>query len=216
MAKSPKSKLAALRAQKNLSQQQLAELVGAHWITISKLERGKLKLTFEWARKISEALSVELSDIFDLGVGLVEIESNKFIIDGGDIAQSEAGEPLTVAIDASYISDRGEGVTWYFVNTNDFYPSFRESDLLRLMAVNEADLEACIGRLCLVEERDQPRRQFFGILGLDTNGQPSIARANGAVIKTGPLTVQACATMIILSPAWLGNPRLSTRENRQP
>ena len=46
-----------------MTQQQLAEAVGVHWITISKLERGKIKLTTDWLDRIATELGVRARDL---------------------------------------------------------------------------------------------------------------------------------------------------------
>ena len=63
--KAPNS-IAHYRAAAGLSQQELAEKVGAHWVTISKLERGKMQLTVDYMRKIGDALDVPAADLMAL------------------------------------------------------------------------------------------------------------------------------------------------------
>lgn len=63
------NRIGELRRAANLSQQQLADLLGIHSITVSKLERGKMKLTLDWMVKIAAALDVqphEISNEFSL------------------------------------------------------------------------------------------------------------------------------------------------------
>jgi transcriptional regulator with XRE-family HTH domain len=52
------NRIAEQRKAKRMTQHDLAEALGVHWVTISKLERGKMKLTMEWITKISGALKV--------------------------------------------------------------------------------------------------------------------------------------------------------------
>jgi len=55
--------IADARKASGMTQQELADAVGAHWITISKLERGKIKLTTEWLEKLAGPLGVNVRDL---------------------------------------------------------------------------------------------------------------------------------------------------------
>jgi DNA-binding XRE family transcriptional regulator len=63
MKKQPKNRIAEERNARGMTQQELADAVGAHWITISKLERGRIKLTTEWLDKLAAPLLVNPSDL---------------------------------------------------------------------------------------------------------------------------------------------------------
>jgi transcriptional regulator with XRE-family HTH domain len=63
MGEAPKNRIAEERKAKGMTQQQLADAVGAHWITISKLERGRIKLTTDWLEKLAEPLGVRGIDL---------------------------------------------------------------------------------------------------------------------------------------------------------
>src|SRR5437016_93594 len=63
MKGAPKNRIAEERKAKGITQQQLADAVGAHWITISKLERGRIKLTTDWLEKLAKPLGVRASDL---------------------------------------------------------------------------------------------------------------------------------------------------------
>lgn len=53
-----------LREKRGLKLAQLAELVGTSHATIQRLETGKMKLTQEWADRISRAMDVQLPEVF--------------------------------------------------------------------------------------------------------------------------------------------------------
>ena len=63
MKNSPKNRIAEERLARGMTQQQLADAVGAHWITISKLERGRIKLTTDWLEKLAKPLGVRAGDL---------------------------------------------------------------------------------------------------------------------------------------------------------
>ena len=53
------------RTQKGLSQEKLAELAGCHPTYIGQLERGEKNATLESVEKISSAMGISLSELFD-------------------------------------------------------------------------------------------------------------------------------------------------------
>ena len=53
------------RTQKGLSQEKLAELAGCHPTYIGQLERGEKNATLESVEKITSAMDVSLSQLFD-------------------------------------------------------------------------------------------------------------------------------------------------------
>ena len=55
MKNQPKNRIAEERKARGMTQQQLADAVGAHWITISKLERGRIQTDHRLARKAGGA-----------------------------------------------------------------------------------------------------------------------------------------------------------------
>ena len=61
--KKPANNIAALRDQVGVTQEELADKVGAHPVTISNLERGKLPLTLDWKGRIAAALGADISRI---------------------------------------------------------------------------------------------------------------------------------------------------------
>jgi transcriptional regulator with XRE-family HTH domain len=61
------NRVAEARKAKGMTQQQLADAVGSHWITISKLERGRIKLTIDWLEKLARPLGVHPFDLLAQG-----------------------------------------------------------------------------------------------------------------------------------------------------
>lgn len=58
------NRIKQLREKKGLTLAQLSELVGTSHATIQRLEAGKMKLTQEWASRLSRALDVQLVEVF--------------------------------------------------------------------------------------------------------------------------------------------------------
>ena len=59
-------KLKEKRKEANLTQEQLAEIVGIHPTYVGKLEGGKNNPSVKMVYKITRALKIKLCDIFDL------------------------------------------------------------------------------------------------------------------------------------------------------
>jgi DNA-binding XRE family transcriptional regulator len=75
MRRRTKNRIAELRNAQRMTQQELADAVGAHWITISKLERGRMKLTTDWLEKLAVPLGAHPRDLLpdvDFGFTLAE------------------------------------------------------------------------------------------------------------------------------------------------
>ena len=77
MMKRARNRIAEVRNARMMTQQELADAVGAHWITISKLERARMKLTTEWLDKLAVPLGVRPRDLLpdvDIAFRLTEPE----------------------------------------------------------------------------------------------------------------------------------------------
>jgi transcriptional regulator with XRE-family HTH domain len=59
------NKLRVLRKQNDLSQEQLAELVGVHRTYIGMIERGEQSVSLDNIARIAKALGVKTSDLVD-------------------------------------------------------------------------------------------------------------------------------------------------------
>ncbi len=58
-----RNRIREVRKSKGIKQNELAEKMNCHWITVSKLERGLIKLNTDWMAKLSEALGVPFQDL---------------------------------------------------------------------------------------------------------------------------------------------------------
>lgn len=58
------NRIKELRIERNLTQAQLAEMVGTTDATIQRLETGRRQLTERWAEQISTVLGVDVSEVF--------------------------------------------------------------------------------------------------------------------------------------------------------
>jgi transcriptional regulator with XRE-family HTH domain len=60
---SPPNRIAEIRKTTGMSQQEVADAARVHWVTISKLERGHIKLTTQWMEKLAAVLGVQPADL---------------------------------------------------------------------------------------------------------------------------------------------------------
>ncbi len=58
--------LKRLRESKNLTQEELAELIGVEYQTISRIETGLYFTSYENLQKIAQALNINISDLFNI------------------------------------------------------------------------------------------------------------------------------------------------------
>jgi len=171
------NRIKEIRRKRGLSQQQLADLVGAHWVTISNLERGKAPLTFEWLDKLGSALKTDWAD-------LVEAERPERVFLGGAVYDGT----LDVHDEEPYELNAAVGVTvisayWMLVADNSLYPAFQRGDVLRVVTVDDEDtkeVENCIGRLCAVQHANSDGPEI-GYLGRgDIPGTWNLTKINGS------------------------------------
>lgn len=69
------NRIAELRRLKGWSQEVLAEKVGAHKMTIHRLEKGETKLTVEWMQKLAHVFECSAADLLDFAA-LAEAEDD--------------------------------------------------------------------------------------------------------------------------------------------
>ena len=80
-------RLKSYRLHKGLSQEKLAELANCHPTYIGQLERGEKNATIESILKISSALNISLSELFD------KLDSTDITVDNDTENQANRTEP---------------------------------------------------------------------------------------------------------------------------
>ncbi|MGX1105434.1 helix-turn-helix domain-containing protein [Bradyrhizobium elkanii] len=203
MAETP-NRIADWRRRRKLTQQQLADLVGAHWITISKLERGLLPLTSEWVDKIAEALKV-------VGVQLHANDRKEIlwidtvILDGEMKGTSHGPESEEDPLPLEIVS-KSLGI-WALVADDSLYPAFQKGDMIKLTVVlNLPDSEPgdrhedFVGRLCLIRPKDIDRR-VVAVLEKANKANKFTARPlNGPPLKDITVEILAPIEQAIFQP----------------
>jgi DNA-binding XRE family transcriptional regulator len=122
------NRIAEVRKARKLTQQQLADLVGVHWITISKIERGVMQLTLDWAEKLSAALNADVGDLF-VRNATREIRVMGIVKSSAGVAITEEAS-LTVHVNRTpFLDTLG---FWLRLADKSLEPYFCEGDLLKL------------------------------------------------------------------------------------
>lgn len=202
------NRIKQLRAQKGLSQAALGEMVGAHWITISKLERGKIELTQSWMKRIASALSVSEAEILydrpnDIPVFIEGVLSGE---DRGDgiLRFYEGGDdfenPLNLQLE---ISSGSEKHVWIQLVDDKLGPVLHSGDLVRFTYLDHSRIigEVRFGRLALVEVGKKSPEKLVGFLARATKeGAYKLEMPGGAVLDNLKPTSIAVATMFASLP----------------
>ncbi|MCA1398660.1 helix-turn-helix transcriptional regulator [Bradyrhizobium sp. BRP56] len=174
--------IAKYRKLRKLSQQELAEKVGAHAITISNLERGHTALTEDWLSRLSEALQVEEG-------ALLVMERPQRVFVAGELSRDgvlawpeEDGKALAIADRPTPIG--ADVPIWVVVKDDSLYPAFQALDVVRVVPLLENDpkeVQWAVGRLCVVMFDDN--QTSVGYLQRGYSGEFSVAPVAGPARK---------------------------------
>jgi transcriptional regulator with XRE-family HTH domain len=152
MKRAPKNRIAEERKARGMTQQQLADAVGAHWITISKLERGRIKLTTDWLDKLAKPLGVSASDL------LPGESSTRF---GRAFGESER-----------YFQDTSEASIQLRIEGSKYEPFLHAGDTVSLVPLRSIDQKRrkdLEGRLCFCDFGTKASRPGFLYSGKKPN-----------------------------------------------
>lgn len=159
------------RKKAGLSQAQLAEAIGAHWTTISRLENGKLEFTQEWAEKLAPVLKCSPFDLvsremrtFPAYVAFGLRDKDQFSLLPSVIASEQ--RPFIQLEVPSAVPEKDY---WYRVEDDSLFPQLQQGDLFHIRAIAVDQADRCIGHLCFAvsaspEGSSLESREFFGIL----------------------------------------------------
>lgn len=156
------NRIGEARKRVKLSQQDLADRVGAHWITISKLERGKMQLTGDWLRRLADALGTEMADLLP--------KENRVrrdvVVEGRILSDGTVSIPEGEMRDAVWLPADGhdDPYSYWFVCQGDaLYPFLAEHDMVRFVRVHVDQFQIGVGRLCHLETVES--ENLIGFLG---------------------------------------------------
>lgn len=176
---SPSNQIAKLRKERGLSQQQLAEKLGVHWITVSKIERGRQKLTIEWMDRIAEALQVGRWVLLGSTDPLVTVPISGQLNSDGNITSIAEDLPRTRHI-YRWTLNHPDAI-WVIVGDGGFSNLFSKGDMLEFY-LKSVEPRHYVGRLCYVQSVE--KRSYFGLLA--RGSEPHLFD----IIVTGQPTIQ--------------------------
>ncbi|MBX5195744.1 helix-turn-helix transcriptional regulator [Rhizobium sp. NZLR10] len=154
------NRIAALRAANGLTQSQLAARLGVHWVTVSRLERGKMKLTADWMERIAIALNARVTDIIKLPATEELVTITATIIRAFELEQLEEKTSYDQIVGTFDLE--GVASLWFKVGDDTMAPFFFKGDALRFSYIAKDGLHLAFGRLCHIVGDDG--RSFIGII----------------------------------------------------
>lgn len=194
--KQPVNRIAQIRKQRGMSQQDLADAIGAHWVTVSKLERGKLPLSEEWAEKIATALKVD-----EIALNLEQSIKARIYVDTVVLEGRSRGlvsrEPLPLELGTG-VGSTGDAL-WALVADGSLYPFFQPGDVLRLVVQIE-DPSQFVGRLCLIRPSHEAKHHIGFLENGTEPGKFTIRRLSGPPILNIGIEIIAVVERAIYQP----------------
>lgn len=177
------NQIARLRKARGLSQQQLADTLGVHWVTVSKLERGKIALTQGWMQRLAEVLDVDDLDILRPQREIAELKLSGAIEDSGKVFMGDVESRgylggLTITADFFEMPNHD----WLAVQTDSLQPLFSYGDYVRIRWLAAVDWEAAVGKLCCVFP-EQGESKVGYLHHSATAGLWTVHVLNGPVLK---------------------------------
>ncbi len=143
MSEKGPNRIAEHRKKKGWTQQQLADALGIHWMTISKLERGKMQLTESWLESIGKVMKVPVQDLMYTGKTIREIIVIGTIQRGVSMLHEPDGGDYVEMVDEGpdLVSN------WFVVDGNDLEPFYFDGDAIRFSYYVNEEYPYMIGRL---------------------------------------------------------------------
>lgn len=142
------NRIAEHRKAKGVTQQQLADAVGSHWITISKLERGVMRFTEEWRQAIAKALEVNEWDLVAGPRPLPVVHVEGVIEEGGQVLLlSEEDTRDSFQLDTHIFTH--PAYRWLVVAGDAMWPWYQDGDRICIYNLPEDEIESVRGRVCV-------------------------------------------------------------------
>lgn len=200
------NRIAELRKKLGMTQQDLADKAGVHWITISKLERGQTRLTMDWMERLAPILGrVSPFDLVPRPKAIATVQLMGRIVPGAEIEPYDDEEVKTFTIRTNYMVD--SETMWFVVEEDALYPWFHSGDHIGA-GYTAAGPDAHIGRLCLIW--DEENVAFLGILApgskkdrYDLHRPNSSPIRNKMVKAISPIVIALYATSITEDEGYL-------------
>ena len=178
MAEKKENRIAEVRKQKGFTQQSLADALGVHWVTVSKLERGVMQLTAQWMEKVAAALGVDEMELWG------GVRKKTLTVDGSIIGGRTAdfySENSSVTYD-THLSTIGDFLTfWLRIEDDAMTPFFSRGDLLQFTSLVIGG-GALIGRMCIFRI-DGGDLQLGTLLAINDDESFDVRALNGVTFK---------------------------------
>jgi hypothetical protein len=182
-----------------MSQQELGDAVDAHWITISKLERGKMKLTVAWLERLADALRVEPADLLPSTKVIGRPRHLGVVADDGTVTILPKAQQVEGVVLSSMFNYQDSSLV--NISGSAYEPVLRAGDLVQLLPMYEDDYENRLeeGRLCLFEAKKRVGRFGFAYRA-SKPGTYDLFWLDGKRIFKGvkPLNIWLVATIIFV------------------
>jgi transcriptional regulator with XRE-family HTH domain len=160
MTKSPPNRIAEERKSSGMSQQDLADAVGSHWITISRLERGRMKLTTLWMERLARALNVLPIDLLASTKPIAPAVVSGAVGEDGTLALFPKSEWSKTSVKNTHFNSPGN--FWVEVDGRSHEPVLHPGDFIQLIPAPDDDIgRAVLGRLCYLELKKGKGRLGF-------------------------------------------------------
>lgn len=198
-ATSTSNLIAVHRKKAGLSQQALADRIGSHWITVSKLERGKMRFSDEWRDKIATALGIDPLDLVPGARSLPTVHVEGMIEEGGEIVVlSEEDNTDSFTLSTDYFTS--PAYRWLVVAGDALWPWFQDGDRICLWHLAEDEIESVLGRICVgwYEGKDGEEDVAIGVLGPgSTAGLYTLQRSGSPPLRDFKPTSLAVLAMAV-------------------
>lgn len=173
-----------------------------HWVTISKLERGKTRLTIEWMEKIAELFGVGTFDLVPKPKTVATVQLFGRIVPGAEIEPFPDEETRMFTVSTNFIVDTE--TMWFVVEDDALYPWFHSGDHIGAGYTSDGP-DKHIGRLCLIW--DQDNIAHLGILapgaqkGRYDLHRPSLPPIRNKIVETvSPIVIALYASSFAEKP----------------
>lgn len=172
------NRIAEARKTKGVTQQELADRLGIHSVTMSKLERGKMQLTTKWINRIAEALGIDAAEVWTP----TSYEERIFLAGGiaaGGIQDWDLENQSGYSLKTEDFFDQSS--YWIGVADESLSPFFHWGDALKFTIYEGADFGMCVNRLALVLTDDG--RQLIGAVEKGSESELDLRAPNGLSYK---------------------------------
>lgn len=200
MSETRPNRIAELRQAKGWTQAQLAEAVDVHWITISRLERGKIQLNEKWLDRLGKAFGIEPHEILKIEI------REKTIYISGELRQNANAIFFNDYIEHDIHSSTTDDAvsSWFRVADDTLWPHYHRGDFIRFIAISEQEWQPFQGRLCLVTEIDSVQSHFGFLENYQADQVVRLRPLAGGPTKSVPVDSIRVAAEARYSMPWDG------------